>query len=98
MIEIIVSISCLLTSLVLAIYISYSKNLKFIASIEHQKVKQKNKNKIAYIFSICLFLGTIFIIASYLLYDHDAYLSAFFGLLGIATLISFYVIFFKINK
>ncbi|RIL48988.1 hypothetical protein BUY93_09735, partial [Mammaliicoccus fleurettii] len=75
MLDIVIAIICIIVSLLLAIYISYSKNLKIIASIDHEKIKAENKNKIAYIFSICLVIGTIFIAMGYIINDFNFYLS-----------------------
>lgn len=98
MFDIVISISCFLVSILMAIYVAYSKNLKIIASIDHEKVRPENKNKIAYIFSICLVLGTIFIISSGLLHDYNFYLSIFLFVVGFAILVLFYIIFLKLNK
>lgn len=98
MLDIYIAISCFIFSLLAAIYVSYSKDLSIIASIDHRKVKPEHKNKIAYLFSICLVLGTIFIMAGTLLYYTYHYFSILLILIGLAIVILFYIVFWKLNK
>lgn len=97
MLDIVIAVMCIIISLLLSIYISYTKNLKIIASIDHKKVKAENKNKIAYVFSICLVFGTVFIVMGYIINDFNFYLSMLMILIGFVILVMFYVFFLKIK-
>lgn len=98
MFNIVLVICILVISLTLSIYVAISKNINIIASIEHEKVKPENIAKISYIFSTCLFLGTVLIVAGDLVYDFNFILSIFFIILGISVLLLFYVLFMIIEK
>lgn len=98
MFNIIIDICILVISLTISIYVSISKNINIIASIEHDKVKPRNIAKISYIFATCLFLETVLIVAGDLVYDFNFILSIFFIILGISVLLMFYVLFMMIEK
>ncbi|PTJ97427.1 hypothetical protein, partial [Mammaliicoccus sciuri] len=88
----------LVVSLTISIYVAISKNINIIASIEYDKVNPENIAKISYIFSTCLFLGTVLIVAGDLVYDFNFILSIFFIILGFSVLLLFYVLFMIIEK
>lgn len=98
MFNIVLVICILVISLTLSIYIAITKNINIIASIEHDKVNPENIAKISYIFSTCLFLGTVLIVAGDLVYDFNFILSIFFIILGISVLLMFYALFIMIEK
>ncbi|MDT0710875.1 hypothetical protein RM614_06935 [Mammaliicoccus sciuri] len=98
MFNIVLVICILVISLTLSIYVAISKNINIIASIEHDKVNPENIDKISYIFSTCLFLGTVLIVAGDLVYGFNFILSIFFIILGISVLLLFYVLFMMIEK
>lgn len=98
MFNIVLVICILVISLTLSIYVAISKNINIIATIEHDKVNPENIAKISYIFSTCLFLGTVLIVAGDLVYDFNFILSIFFIILGISVLLLFYVLFMIIEK
>jgi len=96
--NIILDLCILVISLTISIYVAITKNINIIASIEHDKVNPENIAKISYIFSTCLFLGTVLIVAGDLVYDFNFILSIFFIILGISVLLMFYVLFMMIEK
>jgi len=96
--NIVLDICILVVSLTISIYVAISKNINIIASIEHDKVNPENIAKISYIFSTCLFLGTVLIVAGDLVYDFNFILSIFFIILGFSVLLLFYVLFMIIEK
>ncbi|MEB6231100.1 hypothetical protein [Mammaliicoccus sciuri] len=98
MFNIVLDICILVVSLTISIYVAISKNINIIASIEHDKVNPENIAKISYIFSTCLFLGTVLIVAGDLVYDFNFILSIFFIILGFSVLLLFYVLFMIIEK
>ncbi|MCD8799520.1 hypothetical protein [Mammaliicoccus sciuri] len=98
MFNIVLVICILVISLTISIYIAITKNINIIASIEHDKVNPENIAKISYIFSTCLFLGTVLIVAGDLVYEFNFILSIFFIILGISVLLMFYVLFMMIEK
>lgn len=98
MFNIVLDICILVVSLTFSIYVAISKNINIIASIEHDKVNPENIAKISYIFSTCLFLGTVLIVAGDLVYDFNFILSIFFIILGFSVLLLFYVLFMMIEK
>ncbi|MEB6300513.1 hypothetical protein MXM75_03775 [Mammaliicoccus sciuri] len=98
MFNIVLVICILVISLTISIYIAITKNINIIASIEHDKVNPENIVKISYIFSTCLFLGTVLIVAGDLVYEFNFILSIFFIILGISVLLMFYVLFMMIEK
>ena len=98
MFNIVLVICILVISLTISLYVAISKNINIIASIEHDKVKPENIAKISYIFSACLFWGTVLIVAGDLVYDFNFILSIFFIILGISVLLMFYVLFMMIEK
>lgn len=98
MFNIVLVICILVISLTISIYIAITKNINIIASIEHDKVNPENIAKISYIFSTCLFLGTVLIVAGDLVYEFNFILSIFFIILGISVLLLFYVLFMMIEK
>ncbi|NGX76353.1 hypothetical protein G6W75_09655 [Staphylococcus sciuri] len=98
MFNIVLVICILVISLTISIYVAITKNINIIASIEHDKVNPENIAKISYIFSTCLFLGTVLIVAGDLVYDFNFILSIFFIILGISVLLMFYVLFMMIEK
>ncbi|MFV5768950.1 hypothetical protein [Mammaliicoccus sciuri] len=98
MFNIVLVICILVISLTISIYIAITKNINIIASIEHDKVKPENIDKISYIFATCLFIGTVLIVAGDLVYDFNFILSIFFIILGISVLLMFYVLFMMIEK
>ncbi|CAG7914356.1 hypothetical protein [Mammaliicoccus sciuri] len=98
MFNIVLDICILVVSLTISIYVAISKNINIIASIEHDKVNPENIAKISYIFSTCLFLGTVLIVAGDLVYDFNFILSIFFIILGFSVLLLFYVLFMMIEK
>ncbi|MCO4323676.1 MULTISPECIES: hypothetical protein [Mammaliicoccus] len=98
MFNIVLDICILVVSLTISIYVAISKNINIIASIEYDKVNPENIAKISYIFSTCLFLGTVLIVAGDLVYDFNFILSIFFIILGFSVLLLFYVLFMIIEK
>lgn len=98
MFNIVLVICILVISLTISIYVAITKNINIIASIEHDKVNPENIAKISYIFSTCLFLGTVLIAAGDFVYDFNFILSIFFIILGISVLLMFYVLFKIIEK
>ncbi|MCD8777094.1 hypothetical protein MXE81_01570 [Mammaliicoccus sciuri] len=98
MFNIVLDICILVDSLTISIYVAISKNINIIASIEYDKVNPENIAKISYIFSTCLFLGTVLIVAGDLVYDFNFILSIFFIILGFSVLLLFYVLFMIIEK
>lgn len=98
MFNIVLAICILVISLTISIYVAITKNINIIASIEHDKVNPENIAKISYIFSTCLFLGTVLIVAGDLVYDFNFILSIFFIILGFSVLLLFYVLFMIIEK
>ncbi|WP_426392386.1 hypothetical protein [Mammaliicoccus sciuri] len=98
MFNIVLDICTLVVSLTISIYVAISKNINIIASIEYDKVNPENIAKISYIFSTCLFLGTVLIVAGDLVYDFNFILSIFFIILGFSVLLLFYVLFMIIEK
>jgi len=96
--NIVLDICILVVSLTISIYVAISKNINIIASIEYDKVNPENIAKISYIFSTCLFLGTVLIVAGDLVYDFNFILSIFFIILGFSVLLLFYVLFMIIEK
>lgn len=98
MFNIILDLCIFLGALIASIYVAKSKNIYIIASIEHDKVKPENVDKISYLFSICLFLGTTFIVVADLTYDFNPKLSISLFILGALILLLFYVLFVFIEK
>ncbi|MEB5567498.1 hypothetical protein [Mammaliicoccus sciuri] len=98
MFNIVLDICILVVSLTISIYVAISKNINIIASIEYDKVNPENIAKISYIFSTCLFLGTVLIVAGDLVYDFNFILSIFFIILGFSVLLLIYVLFMIIEK
>lgn len=98
MFNIVLDICILVVSLTISIYVAISKNINIIASIEYDKVNPENIAKISYIFSTCLFLVTVLIVAGDLVYDFNFILSIFFIILGFSVLLLFYVLFMIIEK
>lgn len=98
MFNIVLAICILVISLTISIYVAITKNINIIASIEYDKVNPENIAKISYIFSTCLFLGTVLIVAGDLVYDFNFILSIFFIILGFSVLLLFYVLFMIIEK
>ena len=97
MFNIVLAICILVISLTISIYVAITKNINIIASIEYDKVNPENIAKISYIFSTCLFLGTVLIVAGDLVYDFNFILSIFFIILGFSVLLLFYVLFMIIE-
>lgn len=98
MLNIILDLCIFLTSLIVSIYVAKSKNIYIIASIEQDKVKPENVDKISYIFSVCLFMGTTFIVAADVVYNYSPVLSIASFILGMLVLVLFYVLFVIIEK
>lgn len=96
--NILLDLCIFLTSLIISIYVAKSKNINIIASIEHDKVKPENVDKISYIFSICLFLGTTFIVLADLVYNFNSKLAIASIILAILILLLFYVVFVIIER
>ncbi|EGQ3991743.1 TPA: hypothetical protein I1641_001641 [Staphylococcus pseudintermedius] len=98
MLNIIIPIILIVVSLILAIYIVSTKNIKIIASIQSQKVPKELVGKVAVYFSISLILATISIALGIYLIETNLLLGLSLIVLAIVILIPFYSYYQRIQK
>lgn len=85
-------------SLVIAVYIVYSKNLRIIASIQPERIPKKLVSKVSICFSISLTISTVNFATSIYFAEVNILVSLIFLVFGFLALMPFYYYYHKVKK